>query len=149
MGEMPWIMATSLAPSPTAAVTGFFGIFFIMATISAFCNGDILQQITDSQLSANCLSNGTVSVLFKAWKTEPRVVPSTSKQRGSVWFCSKRCLISLSMMAILEWPKSFWSMVKKKYFLKKTFHFTCYVNFFHVRPQVTARLTDVHRSLFF
>ncbi len=50
-----------------AAVTGFFDLdlceLFIMATISAFCSGDILQHITDAQFSARFLNKGTLASL--------------------------------------------------------------------------------------
>ena len=44
-------METSLAPSPTAAVMGAAGDVLTMWTISAFCSGDIRQQMTAAQPS--------------------------------------------------------------------------------------------------
>ena len=45
-------MATSLPPSPTAAVTGLEAEFFIIFTISDFCSGDMRQQTTAAHLAA-------------------------------------------------------------------------------------------------
>merc|ERR1711952_391555 len=49
---MVMIMATSLPPSPTAAVTGLEAEFFLIFTISDFCSGDIRQQTTAAHLTA-------------------------------------------------------------------------------------------------
>ena len=43
-----------------AAVTGLDSKPFIMPIISAFCNGDIRQQMTEAQSFAKFLNNGTL-----------------------------------------------------------------------------------------
>ena len=45
---------------PMAAVTGLVSKPFIMLIISAFCNGDIRQQMTEAQSFAKFLNNGTL-----------------------------------------------------------------------------------------
>jgi hypothetical protein len=45
-------MATSLPPSPMAAVIGLSGDIFIILTISDFWSGDIRQQTTAWHLEA-------------------------------------------------------------------------------------------------
>ena len=45
---------------PMAAVTGLDSKPFIMLIISAFCNGDIRQQMTEAQSFAKFLNNGTL-----------------------------------------------------------------------------------------
>ena len=57
-----WIMATSLPPSPTAAVIGFLSEVFIILTISDFCRGDILQHTTAEHFSATRKRSSLFSV---------------------------------------------------------------------------------------
>lgn len=59
MLTLPFIMETSLAPSPIANVTAFL-FFLINSTTSAFCKGVTRQQITDlhcDETSRNNFSN--------------------------------------------------------------------------------------------
>ena len=57
-----WIIETSLPPSPTAAVMGFRGEFFIILTISAFCSGDIRQQTTAWHLDREVHSRVEINI---------------------------------------------------------------------------------------
>ena len=51
-----------------AAVTGLDSKPFIMLIISAFCKGDIRQQMTEAQSLARFRNNGTLKKNHQIWQ---------------------------------------------------------------------------------
>ena len=65
------IMATSLPPSPMAAVMGLSGEDFIILTISDFWRGDMRQQTTAWHLEATCnIEHCLKAFLAEYWRTK-------------------------------------------------------------------------------
>ena len=65
------IMATSLPPSPMAAVMGLSGEDFIILTISDFWRGDMRQQTTAWHLEATCnIEHCHKAFLAEYWRTK-------------------------------------------------------------------------------
>mmetsp|Transcript_100682 Transcript_100682/g.280415 ORF Transcript_100682/g.280415 Transcript_100682/m.280415 type:complete len:245 (+) Transcript_100682:1008-1742(+) len=110
-----WIIGTSLAPSPTAKVTGV-GLTFLLTswTICAFCKGETRQAMTTEQRwampkkSSSALEPSTFSsacpVTMRPQTTAPEAAFSARGSKACIFFCrsllSSPCSMSRIMTSI-------------------------------------------------